>query len=249
MLIRWITLTLAGLVFSTAEVQAISGQLAAPAVQYATPHPAPLVVLVHGMGRTSLSMIPLEIYLEHAGYRVLNFQYSSYGPSVAEISDDLARSLGLELEQEPATAVHFVGHSLGNVVVRHFLTGEGGTVASGRVVMLAPPNGGSRAADRYAPYVDGLLSPISELRTDDGTAAKLPLLPPSVEFAIIAGEWDSRVSFEEACLPGAKAFAVVPSGHTFIVMRPRVLRMVKQFLGAGELSDSSFLEALPCVRE
>ena len=203
-----------------------------------------LVVLVHGMGRTSLSMLPLELALERSGYRVHNFHYSSYGPNVAGIGAALARSIDAEVKEHSITRVHFVGHSLGNIVLRWLLVHQPPSAPVGRFVMLAPPNRGSRKADRLAPYLGWLLAPISELKTDASTAVELPA-PTGVEFAIIAGKWDEKVSIAETWLAGVQAHAVIPSGHTFILMRSDVIRMVRQFLAVGTLPGAD-PSASPC---
>ena len=211
---------------------------AAPARALAQPaDSAALVVLVHGMGRTPLSMLPMERALERSGYRVLNFGYSSYGPDVAEIADRLARRLASELDERPAARVHFVGHSLGTIVVRRMLLAHVPDAEVGRVVMLAPPNRGSRDADRWAPIVGWLLPPIRELRTRGSTVAGMPP-PVGMEFAIVAGSRDGKVRVAETCLSGAAAHAIVPSTHTFILMHPRTFRLVRQFLATGEFEEA-----------
>jgi pimeloyl-ACP methyl ester carboxylesterase len=211
---------------------------AARPVQGADADSADLVVLVHGMGRTSVSMLPMEISLERSGYRVLNFNYSSYGPSIAEIAGHLADSLEEELGAFPARRVHFVGHSLGNIVITRLLANEAIPVGVGRVAMLAPPNRGSRVADRLAPTLSWLLPPITELTTAHRSAAGLRP-PDGVEFAIIAGDADGKVAVAETCLPGAAAHVAVPSGHTFIMIRPSVIEMVREFLASGAISDAA----------
>ena len=88
--------------------------------------------------------------LERQGYRVVNWGYSSYTDSVPALGEALARDVERDLGGAPR--VHFVGHSLGNVIVRWMLANDApGRV--GRVVMLAPPNQGSAAADRWSPYL------------------------------------------------------------------------------------------------
>lgn len=52
-----------------------------------------LVVLVHGMGRTPLSMWPVQRNLERAGYRVINWGYSSYCCTIAELGTQLREDL------------------------------------------------------------------------------------------------------------------------------------------------------------
>jgi len=195
-----------------------------------------LVVLVHGLGRTPLSMLPLAWSLRRAGFRVLNFGYSSCGPSVAQIGQRLARVLARE-RPDDAGPVHFVGHSLGNIVIR-WLIARQRPRRLGRVVMLAPPNRGSRLADRLAPYLGRLLPPIRELGTGSGTAVELAP-PRDVEFAVIAGRRDRKVRVEETRLAGAAAHVVVPAGHTFIMMRRDVRRLVLRFLREGTCKEAS----------
>ncbi len=191
--------------------------------------PAETVVLVHGMGRSPLSMWPLAWQLRRAGFRVRNFGYSSFGPSIERIGRSLAAALARrELDGGP---VHFVGHSLGNIVIR-WLLAHAPPVRPGRVVMLAPPNRGSRLADRLAPWLSWLLAPLPELTTVGSTAVRLPP-PRGVEFAIVAGRYDRKVRPDETRLEGAAAHVLVPAGHAFIMMRPDVQRLVLRFLRHG----------------
>ncbi|WP_412061369.1 esterase/lipase family protein [Rubrivirga sp. IMCC45206] len=195
-----------------------------------------LVVLVHGMGRTPLSMAPLAIALQRAGYRVLNVGYDSQRPGVAEIGAALGDRVARELAAEPAPRVHYVGHSLGTVVIRWHLLHDPPPGAS-RVVMLAPPNQGAASADRFAALVGWALPPIRELGASGGTAAELGPLP-DVAVAVVAGDRDGKVAVAETCLDGAQ-HRVVPSGHTALMWRPRVLRLVRGFLDTGELAGAS----------
>jgi pimeloyl-ACP methyl ester carboxylesterase len=193
-----------------------------------------LVVLVHGMGRTPLSMLPMAVALRRQGYEVLNFGYSSYGPSVAEIAAKLGAEVRAARGDDRPRRVHFVGHSLGNIVVRWMLEYER-PAGLGRVVMLAPPNQGSRLADRLEGPLGWLLEPLTELTTDSlSTARSLPP-PEGVEFAILAGDRDGKVSVAETFLPGAREHRVVPSRHTFIMLRPSVVEMTGRFLRTGSL--------------
>ena len=120
-----------------------------------------LVFLVHGMGRTPLSMFLLGRRLESAGYRVASFGYLSTTGTVGDLGAALGRKVQ-ELAGE-APCVHFVGHSLGNIIVRWLLAHER-PARAGRVVMLAPPNQGAAAADRWSRWVGWALPTIHELR-------------------------------------------------------------------------------------
>jgi len=205
--------------------------------------PRDLVVLVHGMGRSPLSMAPLQISLQRAGYRVLNVGYDSQEPSVAEIGAQLGQEVDDALAKEPVQQVHYVGHSLGTVAIRWHLTHDDPPPNVGRTVLLAPPNQGARSADRLARWIGWALPPIRELGTS-GIATELGL-PPNVEVAVIAGDRDAKVTVAETCLEGA-THAVVPSYHTFIMMRPRVMGMVQSFLETGMLP---LADAATCADE
>jgi pimeloyl-ACP methyl ester carboxylesterase len=195
-----------------------------------------LVVLVHGMGRTPVSMYLLERRLTAEGFRVVNWGYSSTSDSIAELSQDLAGTVA-ELAGA-APRIHFVGHSLGNILVRWMLANEPPPV-SGRVVMLAPPNQGAAAADRYGRWVGWLLHPVRELGTGAESVPRRLQTPEGVEIGIIAGERDETVQLAETRLGGARAFVTVPSDHTFIMNRGDVHRLVLRFLREGSFGVES----------
>ena len=204
--------------------------LAAPPVGDQVPDDGrDLVVVVHGMGRSRLSMAWLAHSLEREGYRVINWGYSSTSDSIPVLGEALAR----RVERDARGArVHFVGHSLGNILVRWTLAHHR-PERLGRVVMLAPPNQGSREADRFAPWVGWFLRPIHELTTGEESTVRTLRPAEGVEVGIIAGQYDGKVSVSEARLPGARGFAVVPSAHTFIMDRSDVRRLTVRFLKTG----------------
>jgi pimeloyl-ACP methyl ester carboxylesterase len=193
------------------------------------------VVLVHGMGRTPLSMAALEHDFEAAGYRVLNWGYSSWCCTVAELAAQLETDV--MAWRGDAQRIHFVGHSLGSILVRQMLA-SGAELPAGRVVMLAPPNQGSRDADRYTRWLGALLKPLPELRTDNGTVRSIPVLH-DVEVGIIAGDRDGKVSVAETQLEGARAHIVVPSAHSFIMMKTSVRELVLRFVREGAFVERS----------
>ena len=199
------------------------------------PAPGELVVLVHGMGRTPLSMLPLERRLERAGYVVLNWGYSSTCCGVSELGARLRQAV----EAHPARAngrVHFVSHSLGGILVRRVLAEDDLPFVTGRVVMLAPPNQGSRAADRQAPALGWLLRPLPELRTAGMRSAPSLAVPAEVEVGVIAGRYDAKVSVAESRLEGMDGHVVVPATHAFLMLRADVQRRVLEFLRDGAFS-------------
>ena len=195
-----------------------------------------LVVLVHGMGRSRASMWLLGNRLEREGYRVLNWGYSLDRDSVPT----LGAALAAEVEGKAAGAprVHFVGHSLGTVLIRWTLANRP-PARAGRAVLLAPPNQGSAAADRWAPYLAWALPQIVELKTARGSTARSIPAPRRGEVAVIAGAWDGKVSVEETRLAWAREHVVVPSHHSFLMDRRDVQSLVLRFLRTGEFDDGA----------
>ncbi|HEY0020510.1 MAG TPA: alpha/beta fold hydrolase [Longimicrobium sp.] len=194
-----------------------------------------LVVLVHGMGRTPLSMGVLGRRLERDGYRVVRFGYRSTRGSVAELGAALGRRAAQRTGDAPR--VHFIGHSLGTVIIRSMIA-QAPPERTGRVVMLAPPNQGSAAADRWAPWIGWAMPPIRELRTVPGSTARTLALPEGAEVGIIAGARDHKVRVAETYLAGARDHVVVPGFHTFLMNRPDVHRLVLRFLRTGRFSET-----------
>ncbi len=207
---------------------------------------APLVVLLHGLARGRGSMARLERFLRARGFDTLSRTYPSRRRSIAELAAELADWLAARAAGRPVSAVT---HSMGGVLVRHL---HDPRLRWARIVMLAPPNRGSRlaAALQRNPLFRWYYGPAgAELA--DGSAWPAPPAP----FAVIAGtrglalgnptSWtvgrrfepgvahDGTVAVEETRLPGMDAFAEVDATHTWIMNDPRVHRLVASFLENG----------------
>jgi triacylglycerol lipase len=199
----------------------------------AAPDTREVVVLVHGMGRSPVSMWVLARRLERDGYRVVRFGYRSTRGTVAEHGAALARRASLAAGDAPR--VHFVGHSLGGIIIRSMLA-TAPPERIGRVVMLAPPNQGSTAADRWTRWLGWAMPHIRELRTDPRSTARTLSLPAGVDVGIIAGSRDRKVRVAETRLDGARDHAVVPGFHSWLMNRPDVHRLIREFLRDGRFS-------------
>lgn len=198
------------------------------------------VVLLHGLGRTPLSMLALSIAARRRGYRVINWHYRSALHSIAAHADAFAREVAPRLTGAPR--VHFITHSLGGIVVRQFLATHP-LPNLGRVVMLAPPNGGSEVADVMQHWLKPV-KPLRELGTDNASTPRA--LPPArFPVGVIAGSrshiplfshWmhdvpnDGVVAVERTKLEGMKDFLVLHRTHTFLPWAPDAIRQVFSFL-------------------
>ena len=102
-------------------------------------------MLLHGLGRTRLSMRALQRDLENSGFCVWNKSYPSTKKSIEELSCVVGQAIA-ECTEKNATSIHFVTHSLGGILVRHYFQHHS-IPNIGKVVMLGPPNHGSDIVD------------------------------------------------------------------------------------------------------
>jgi pimeloyl-ACP methyl ester carboxylesterase len=207
------------------------------------------VVLLHGLGRTDLSMLRMENALKGRGYEVVNVSYPSTQHSIEQLATE---ELGPAIEaccSEPHGKVHFVTHSMGGIVLRYYL--ESHAVDSlGRVVMLSPPNQGSEVADWVAenPILETILGPWPQELGTGPESVPSQLGPVDFELGIIAGNKtlnplfsrmipgadDGKVAVEATKVEGMTDFLVVPKSHTYIMMSDDVIAQVIHFLELGE---------------
>lgn len=212
------------------------------------------VILLHGLGRTRAAMRPLAGHLRSAGFVALDFGYASSRQTVQRHADALACVVaGLAGYDK----LHFVGHSLGNLVVRRFLHNHPESVppAIGRVVMLAPPNNGSRLAARLRrnPAFRLMLGPAGQEIAEWQTLRTTLATPES--FAVIAGECarirnplldkagDLVLTVEETKLAGMSDFRCLDVNHTFLMRNPEVMRLTLSFLQTGRFASESVMRA------
>lgn len=203
-----------------------------------------VVVLLHGLARTRRSLFGLAKELETDGHRTWSVTYPSRRMSI----EALANELVVRIKRE-APADHYFGvtHSLGGIIVRYMrdaLPWRG-------VVMLAPPNRGSRLALalRDQPIYRWIYGPAGQ---DVTRPEKWP--PPPDPFAVIAGtkggslgnpvSWvtrgarffppespnDGTLAVEETKLEGMRELALVEASHTFIMNHPEARARVREML-------------------
>jgi hypothetical protein len=212
--------------------------------------PEACVVLLHGLGRTAVSMIKLEGSLENSGYLVWNHTYPSRKKTIGELSSVVGE--GVEYcRTNKARTIHFVTHSLGGILVREYFQNHQVPEAK-RVVMLGPPNHGSEISDSYkaAWWYKQATGPAGQQLVTDPDSVPNKLKPIPLEVGIIAGkggndplfssqfmtEHDGKVSVVSAQLTEMKDFLMVNSGHTFIMNSAEVISQVKFFLREGKFS-------------
>jgi triacylglycerol lipase len=176
--------------------------------------PKDCVVLLHGLGRTGLSMKPVEWFLARRECNVVNITYPSLCVPMEQLADEYLDRTLAERVPRNARRVHFVTHSMGGILLRQYLATHS-VENLGRVVMLGPPNQGSELADRFkdCALARWLVGP-------NDLPQKLGMV--TFEVGVIAGDrplsgWfrrhtkpnDGRVAVESTKVAGMKDFTVV----------------------------------------
>ena len=211
----------------------------------------PTVVLLHGLARTRVSLSSLRSHLESLGYPTWARTYPSRTHTLPEMADVVA---GWLQEDLPGRELVAVTHSLGGVLVRHL----GDRVPFRGVVMLAPPNHGSRVANAFAgnALFRAFYGPAGQqvVCADDWPC-------PTSPFAVIAGtsslsignpvSWVTRgfgilpagepsdgvVTVAETQHPAMADFAAVGASHTWIMNHAEARRLTVQFFERGSFGE------------
>lgn len=211
-----------------------------------------VIIVLHGLMRSRNSLIRMAEFLrENTDATVCNFEYASTRFKVAEHAGALSRVVE---NMSSAKQVHFVGHSLGNIVVRYYLdsryqaedtTGLNVPPPIGRMVMLGAPNMGTELARRFAknPLFTGLWGHSGNQLAREWETLQIELATPRTEFGVIAGqsfgnpflssEGDFVVKVEETRLPGAADFMTVRGVHSTLMNVPEVQAATARFLKDG----------------
>jgi len=188
----------------------------------------PLVMLLHGQARTSVSMWKAESFLEDNGLLTDNWNYDGFFSSIDQLGDELVARINERKKNEPSRPIYFLTHSLGGIVVRQALS-KWETTEQSRVVMLAPPNQGAKVADKFSPWISWFLRPMSQLTTGpDSFIANIPRMK-SAKTLVIRAKDDILVSQEETLLPEAEGYDEVDTGHTTILWDDQALNKAVQF--------------------
>jgi pimeloyl-ACP methyl ester carboxylesterase len=190
------------------------------------------VVLVHGLWMPGLAMSPLAARLSRAGYHCHLFDYAGRDRPLATNAERLVQ-LGRRIG--PA---HFVGHSLGGLVVMEALNSDL-TVGVGRVALL-----GRLARYGFGRWMLGE----SEALWREGRAARwrrpepLGVLAGNFPFGLgrsfgrLPGPNDGVVCVDETAIEGAAAFTLLPVSHSGMLLSARVARALQQFLETGRFA-------------
>jgi pimeloyl-ACP methyl ester carboxylesterase len=204
------------------------------------------VVYVHGLWLPGEESLLLRHRLsQEFGLTLHPFRYFPASTSMASIIGRLAafvRELGLP-------GVHFLGHSLGGLVIYRFLE-RFPDQPPGRAVFLGVPCVASRAAEsagRFAPFAQLMGPSVAE----ELLQPRERHWPHARPLGIVAGTQpigvgqflarftepnDGTIAVSETRMPGAADHILLPVSHLGMLLSARVAREAGHFLTQGRFS-------------
>ena len=206
--------------------------------------PSATVILLHGLWMSGFELGVLKRRLQtQSPFRPVAFSYPSIGGSMA----DHASSLIEFARAQQGDELHFIGHSLGGLVILRALqlTDD---LPPGKAVLLGTPSQGSKAAQsvaRWLPFGRAILGPaaLEEIieagarewsgRREIGVIAGSMGMGLGRLFADFDADHDGTVSVAETQLPGARDHIVMPTSHTGMLFSADVADQAAHFLSNG----------------
>ncbi|GEP10048.1 esterase/lipase family protein [Methylobacterium gnaphalii] len=206
------------------------------------------VVLLHGTARRASSMRKMERAFRSRDYATLNIDYPARQAALGVLAEIVRREI--EAFSSSVGRLHFVTHSMGGLVARALITRHRPRNL-GRVVMLAPPNGGSEVADalhrlrlyrrffgpsgaqlvtRRSEQLTRLLGPVDYPLGVIAADRSLYLLE---SWLLLPGPNDGRVTVARTRVPGMSAHLTLHTTHVTMMWNRRVIREALHFVKEG----------------
>lgn len=217
----------------------------------------PLTILIHGLHMNHWYTKPLEQKIRASGFPTHRHNYHSLSESIAQHGRRLHDYLTAHHDQHQP--INLVGHSLGGLVIRHFIHHYPNWQVH-RCVSLGTPHQGSICASYAKRYHLGALVKHALFEALDG---RCPAISGKVEFGVIAGNkpiglgvpflaWhshrhrlneqekihDGTVYLFETPLANASDYLILPTSHTGLLTDKQTAHQVIHFLENGRFDHS-----------
>lgn len=196
----------------------------------------PFVFLLHGLLMPAASMIPLERGLQQAGFATRRVSYPTRAQSWRQSVEILRR----EVKECASDRIHFVGHSMGGLMVTALLN-DSPMISSGSVVTIGTPFNGSSVARNMLKYSPGrwflggaesLLASGLQPRWSDSRALHVIAgtsgigLPRMLFGKDLGTVHDGVVSVDECATKGMESVDTFSSNHTLLLVNQAVIERV-----------------------
>jgi pimeloyl-ACP methyl ester carboxylesterase len=199
-----------------------------------------IVLLLHGMWMGPWAMSWLAHELGKAGFET---QYLSLR-SMSDAHEAHVESLAEAVAKLDAKRIHLLGHSLGGVIILHYLRGVVDKRVKRALLLGAPALGSDAARQLDQQPWGGVLGASRELWRSDfpsdikgkvevGAIAGEHAFGLGVLFATLDGPNDGAVTVAETKIAGLHDHIVLPVGHSAMLLSPDVARQAIAFLKDG----------------
>ena len=201
------------------------------------------VILLHGLWAPAFVMSPLAARLGAAGFGCRLFRYAGRRDSLE------ANAARLQRFASAVGPAHFVGHSLGGLVILRALNAMP-ELRVRRVVLLGTPSCGSvagrrlgghrigrwllgRSAAQWGEHATGRWDRVEPLGVIAGT------LPVGLGRVVsrLPGPSDGVVCVEETEVQGMRERVLLPVSHSAMIVSARVAKATASFLRHGSFGD------------
>ncbi len=198
------------------------------------------VLLVPGLWMPAAAMTFLALELARRGFSPQLFSYRGRSPMEANVERLACHAASLAREG----ALHYVGHSLGGVLILATLERHAELPAEGVVLIGSPVNGcaAGRSFGRMAfgRWFMGESRPLWEpCSARWSRQAPLGVIAGTAPWGLgrlfgpLAGDNDGVVGVPETEVQGMKARALVRLGHSSLIFSPHVAKLTALFLASG----------------
>ena len=199
------------------------------------------VVLVPGLWNPSGVLWPLAVRLRRAGYTPCVFSYRGRASFEANV-ERLARFVR---EKVDGRAAHFIGHSLGGVLILDTLNRHPDLRVASALLIGSPVRGSFAGRhfgrERFGRWMMGGATQRWEVHDARWMReAPLGVLAGSVSMGMgrvlgmgLPGVNDGVVCFEETAVEGMAARKLLPQPHSWMPVSPSVGRLTEAFLRTG----------------
>ncbi|HEV8518184.1 MAG TPA: alpha/beta hydrolase [Burkholderiales bacterium] len=206
-----------------------------------------MTVLVHGLWMRGVVMELQRRYLTRMGFDVMCYSYPTMRCTLTENADRLAQFA----RALPAPGIHWVGHSMGGLVILRMLE-HNPTLPPGRVVLIGTPYCDTYAGRALAGRALGQRALGRSMR--EWLEPRNPIVLPGRDIGVIAGSRsvglgrlvarglpspnDGVVAVAETKLDSACDCIVLPVTHTSMLFSRSVARQTAAFLRNGRFEHA-----------
>lgn len=179
--------------------------------------PRPIIVL-HGYAMGRACFLPLSRRLGKAGLGpVLGFEYWSLGP-IANAARRLSAYVDEVCDTLGTPEVDLIGHSMGGVVSRYYVTLYDGSPRVRNLITVGSPHRGTEVS------AVGIGRPHKELFPDSPLMQRLASapLPKDTRMTVVWSRSDALVAPSRARVPGTEEVVFDDLGHLTMLVNPRV---------------------------